>query len=81
VNAHARPVAAEREAQFEQQLARCADDVDERRDALEAARELRDRRIVEAIDEAGWSTKRVARAARVSQSRVMAILSDSRERD
>ena len=54
--------------------------VGDTREAYDAARELRDALIVQAIDE-GMQQNAVARAAGVSRSRVVAIIADTGEPD
>lgn len=68
------------QATIRARLAAAADDLEAKAEAAEIAREVRDRIVVEAVEAgragAGWSTRDVARWARISQSRVQGILAD-----
>ncbi len=60
-------------ASYALRLTRAAEIVADRRSAWRAALDLRDRVIVEAV-EAGVTVRAVARAARLSEGRVVAIV-------
>lgn len=59
---------------FLARLERAAGDVDDNRDAYRAAVELRDQLVIEAHDSQAMTTTAIARAASISQSRVVEIL-------
>jgi hypothetical protein len=61
---------------LEAQLAADAREIEELQDALRIARDRRNAHVVDGVDSQLMTTKAIARAAHISQTRVMAILAN-----